>query len=218
MRKGSYLELRSLLDVVSMSLSLDWSREQCTPQPWHNPAFINWHVPACLGLLLLAQEIGWRLYCLACALDLQMGEETADFHYSGNASLSPDRQWLLIDNLAKGFDLYSYPRLSLSKRLLVERQRAYVYDGLFLESGQAICCGSDHGRIYMFSLQQDKFIQTLQHGSSKSMIQVLDVSTPFLKPIYSRCCRLAAQTVNTWSQVGAAIKMQQYIYGRKRLK
>ena len=126
-----------------------------------------------------------------------MGEETTDFHYSGNASLSPDEQWLLVDNLAKGFDLYSYPRLSLSKCLLVERQRAYVHDGLFLESGRAICCGSDHGEIYIFSLQQDKFVQTLQHGSSKSMIQVLDVSTFFLRPIYSCCCRLAGRTANT---------------------
>jgi hypothetical protein len=99
-----------------------------------------------------------------------------NIHHSGNATLSPGEEWLLVDNLAKGFDLYSYPRLSSLKCLSVERKRTHVYDGLFLENGQIICCGSDHGGIYIFSLEQEKFVQILQHGSSKSMVQVLGVS------------------------------------------
>jgi hypothetical protein len=40
-----------------------------------------------------------------------------------------------------------------------------------------IACGSDHGRIYTFSVGTAKCIQKIKHGSSKSLVQVLSVRT-----------------------------------------
>ena len=48
-----------------------------------------------------------------------------------------------------------------------------------------IACGSDHGRIYTFSVGTTKCLQKIRHGSSKSLVQVLTVHTfLFLFPFH----------------------------------
>ena len=47
-----------------------------------------------------------------------------------------------------------------------------------------IACGSDHGRIYTFSVGTAKCIQKIKHGSSKSLVQVLTVCTLFFLCLY----------------------------------
>ncbi|KDR76616.1 hypothetical protein GALMADRAFT_139529 [Galerina marginata CBS 339.88] len=92
----------------------------------------------------------------------------------GNATFSTDQQWLLVDNLAKGFDLYNYPHSSPSDSFPVSRTKAFVQQGVFLENETSVACGSDHGYIHIFSLGTSKPLQTLKHGSAKTMVQVLD--------------------------------------------
>ncbi len=91
--------------------------------------------------------------------------------------ISPNEDWLLVDNLAKGFDLYQYARTSSSKSFVVPRENAYIHTVLFLENGHLIGCRSDHGMMYRFCPQTAKCVQKLRHGSRKSLIQVLDVSS-----------------------------------------
>jgi hypothetical protein len=98
----------------------------------------------------------------------------------GNVCLSADENWLLVDNLTKGFDLYQYPRTSPSDSFSIQREKAIVQEGIFLENETSIACGSDHGDIYVFSLGTSKCLQKLKHGGGKAAIQVLDVS----------CCKL----------------------------
>ena len=90
---------------------------------------------------------------------------------------------LLVDNLAKGFDLYDFPQSSPSDSFAIPRERAFVQEAIFLEDETMIACGSDHGRIYTFSVGTAKCIQKIKHGSSKSLVQVLSVRTQSSFPL-----------------------------------
>ncbi|KAF8805709.1 hypothetical protein BYT27DRAFT_7142257 [Phlegmacium glaucopus] len=92
----------------------------------------------------------------------------------GNICFSVDQKWLLVDNLAKGFDLYDFPHTSPSDSFPVSRTKAFIQQGIFLEDETSIACGSDHGQIHIFSLGTSKSLQKLKQGSAKTMVQVLD--------------------------------------------
>ena len=94
---------------------------------------------------------------------------------SGNVCFNSNRSCLLIDNLAKGFDLYNYPHTSPSESFVIPRKRAIVQQAIFLEDETTIACGSDHGTIYIFSAGTAKCLQKIGHGSRKTLIQVLSV-------------------------------------------
>ena len=108
---------------------------------------------------------------------------TTNIH-SGNICFSPDRKWLLVDNLAKGFDLYDYPRTSPTDSFHVARTKAFVYEGVFLEDETSIACGSDHGYVHIFSRGTSACLQKLQHGSSKTMVQILNVCHDFFMMLF----------------------------------
>jgi len=95
--------------------------------------------------------------------------------FRGNVCLSADENWLLVNNLAKGFDLYQYPCSSPVESFAIPRKKAYVQEGVFLENETSIACGSDHREIYLFSLGTSKCLQKLKHGGRKTAVQVLDV-------------------------------------------
>lgn len=107
---------------------------------------------------------------------MSIGKNIFDVTSSGAASFSIDESLLLVDNLVKGFDLYSYPRTSPSETFTIACEKTYIHDAVFLEKSNSIACGSDHGKLYLYSLDTTKLIQTLKHGSKTSMLQALDVS------------------------------------------
>jgi hypothetical protein len=88
---------------------------------------------------------------------------------------------MLIDNLTKGFDLYTYPHSSPSDSFPIAQDKAFIQQGVFLEDETSVVCGSDHGDIYIYSLGTSKCLQKLRHGSRKTKIQVLNVR-PDLNP------------------------------------
>ena len=91
--------------------------------------------------------------------------------------MSPDEKWLLVDNLAKGFDLYQYPHSSPTDSFATPRVECCVQEAAFLEDESAFASGSDHGKIYIFSLKSSsQCLQMLKQGGKKTMIQVVDVS------------------------------------------
>ena len=104
--------------------------------------------------------------------------------YSGYACFNADRTRLLDDNLTKGFDLYDFPQSSPTDSFANRRERAFVQEAIFLEDETMIACGSDHGRIYTFSVGTAKCIQKIKHGSSKLLVQVLTVCTLFFLCLY----------------------------------
>jgi uncharacterized protein YjiK len=100
---------------------------------------------------------------------------------SGSAALSDDESFLLVDNLVKGFDLYHYPRTSPSETFTIVRDKAYIHEAIFLEDVSSVACGSDHGKLYLYSLETTKLLQALKHGRKTSMVQVIDVG---ISPIH----------------------------------
>ena len=60
----------------------------------------------------------------------------------------------------------------------------YVHDGTFTEGSIAVACGSDHGLVYVFSVKTSECNQRLQHGTRKTKIQALDVSSNLLFKTY----------------------------------
>jgi WD40 repeat protein len=92
---------------------------------------------------------------------------------SGNAAFSLNEDLLLVDNLSDAFDLYHYPHTSPSESFHVPREKAYVHGCTFV--GTLIACGSDHGLVYLYSLDTGNSAGKLWHGSQNSMIQVIEV-------------------------------------------
>ncbi|KJA19401.1 hypothetical protein HYPSUDRAFT_204618 [Hypholoma sublateritium FD-334 SS-4] len=93
----------------------------------------------------------------------------------GNIAMSPDEKWLLVDNLAKGFDLYQYPHSSPSDSFAIPRVDCCVQEAAFLEDESAFAGGSDHGKMYIFSLKNtSQCLQVLKQGGKKTMIQAID--------------------------------------------
>ncbi|KJA14387.1 hypothetical protein HYPSUDRAFT_59398 [Hypholoma sublateritium FD-334 SS-4] len=93
----------------------------------------------------------------------------------GNIAMSPDEKWLLVDNLAKGFDLYQYPHSSPTDSFAIPRADCCVQEAAFLEDESVFASGSDHGKIYLFSLKNtSQCLQKLKQGGKNTMIQVID--------------------------------------------
>ncbi len=95
---------------------------------------------------------------------------------SGNAFLNPGENLLVVDNLIDGFELYRYPHTAPFSSIEIPRKTPFVHGTTFLENGAQIACGSDHGTIYLFSVELGDRLQKLRHGSQRTMIQTLDVS------------------------------------------
>ena len=93
---------------------------------------------------------------------------------SGNAVFSLNDDLLLVDNLVDGFDLYQYPRTSPSESFHIPREKAYVHGCAFV-GGELVACGSDHGLVYLYSLETGLSAGKLMHGSRNAMVQVIEV-------------------------------------------
>lgn len=96
--------------------------------------------------------------------------------HRGSVAISADEKWILVDNLAKGFDLYQFPHSSPSDIFTIPRQTCHIFEAVFLENKTAIACGSDHGVVQIFSLETSQQLQKLKHGGKKSKIQMVNVS------------------------------------------
>jgi hypothetical protein len=125
---------------------------------------------------------------------------------------------LLVDNLIKGFDLYNYPRTSPTETFTIARDKAYIHEGIFLENMDSIACGSDHGKIYLYSMETTKQLQTLKHGPKTSVVQVLDASISSFPNLIASDFRVRhVQLPNAiWLQVVAVTKNLAFVFGRRR--
>lgn len=84
---------------------------------------------------------------------------------SGSVSAPATGNYLLIDNLETGFDLYQPYRTTPSRCFKVVSSEAYVKQGAFGEEETKVVCGSDHGFVYVFGIDGKAPPQKLRHGS-----------------------------------------------------
>jgi len=82
---------------------------------------------------------------------------------------------LLVETLSRGVDLYELPGSSPSCTFSVPSKRRCTKDVGFAEGAAVIVSGSDHGTIYVFSIDGPEPIQTLKQGGVRSLIQAIDV-------------------------------------------
>lgn len=91
--------------------------------------------------------------------------------------MSPSGHSILVDNMTTGFDLYGVNRTVPKQSFLVQNSRRFIKNGIFIENGNAVVCGSDHGRAYIFDVdgRGDRANQVLEHRSSTALIQAIGV-------------------------------------------
>ena len=95
--------------------------------------------------------------------------------FSRNVDVCTSSGSILVDNMSTGFDLYLANRTTPTKTFTVDTRRQFVKGGVFVEMGRAVVCGSDHGKVYVFGIDDGKPWQILRHGSAEQMIQVVEV-------------------------------------------
>jgi hypothetical protein len=94
---------------------------------------------------------------------------------SGHASICSRERLLLVENLSKGFDLYDLPRSSPSYTFAVPTKKRCIKVGVFAEDSSIVACGSDHGKIYIFSTASPVPLQIMRQAGRWTDIQALDV-------------------------------------------
>lgn len=82
---------------------------------------------------------------------------------------------LLVDNMRDGFDLYTPGRTVPVRSFRFDSTRKYVKGGVFGEGGKIVICGSDHGKVYVFGVNDEEPNQELTHGNQRQMIQTVQV-------------------------------------------
>jgi hypothetical protein len=82
-----------------------------------------------------------------------------------------------VENLSKGFDLYDLPRSSPSYTFQTPTNKRCVKDGVFAEETTVAVCGSDHGRIYVFSTASPDPVQIIKQANRKVEIQAIAVKS-----------------------------------------
>jgi WD40 repeat protein len=120
------------------------------------------------------RKLGQRRWHQACTWYSSAHDLSYHILLSGNAVFSLNDDLLLVDNLVDGFDLYQYPRTSPSESFHIPREKAYVHGCAFV-GGELVACGSDHGLVYLYSVDTGQSVGKLWHGSRNAMIQVIEV-------------------------------------------
>ncbi|KAF8505255.1 hypothetical protein BU17DRAFT_71477 [Hysterangium stoloniferum] len=93
----------------------------------------------------------------------------------GNVDICASSGNVLINNMGNGFDLYPANHTTLMRTFKVHTQKKFVKAGVFAERGKAVVCRSDHGKAYVFGIDNRKPQQIPRHGGAEQMIQVVGV-------------------------------------------
>src|ERR1700678_2630954 len=102
-------------------------------------------------------------------------------NYSGHVSICSREKLLLVRNLSKGFDLYDLPRSSPSYTFVVPTNKRCIKAGVLAEDSSIVVCGSDHRKVYIFSMASPVPLQIKRQASRWTGIQALDVGCTIIK-------------------------------------
>ena len=82
---------------------------------------------------------------------------------------------LLVDNLSKGFNLYELPCSLPSYTFQTPTKKRCIKNRVFAEEATVVICGSDHGKIYVFSTASPDPVQVIKQAKEKVEIQNIAV-------------------------------------------
>lgn len=77
--------------------------------------------------------------------------------------------------MTDGFDVYAMPRTTPIRHFGVPMNRKYVKKAVYAEKGMTVVGGSDHGKVYVFEIENTGAKQILIHGKKDVMIQSVEV-------------------------------------------
>src|ERR1700678_2011023 len=98
-----------------------------------------------------------------------------DEFLSGNAAICSRGKSLLVENLSKGFDLYDLPLSLPSYTFQTPTRKRCIKDGVFVEESTVVACGSDHGKIYIFSMASSDLVQVIKQANNRVEVQAVAV-------------------------------------------
>lgn len=85
---------------------------------------------------------------------------------SGTVAVDEDKGHLLIDNACDGLDLFSLPDHKWLKHFAIGFRVARLpLQVAFAEQGNVAVCGSDHGVVRLFNVDDGTEMRRLYHGS-----------------------------------------------------
>ncbi|KAF8817372.1 WD40 repeat-like protein, partial [Phlegmacium glaucopus] len=126
-------------------------------------------------ILIFVLEAGEMICC-----DVESGKEDWQKLLKsgiGHASICSREKLLLVDNLSKGFDLYDLPQSSPSYTFAIPTKKRCIKVGVFAEDSSIVACGSDHGKIYIFSTALPIPLQIIRQAGHLTAIQALNTVT-----------------------------------------
>lgn len=84
---------------------------------------------------------------------------------------------MVIDNMISGYDVYLHGNYNVKKVYPVPMTKSerYVKGVRFAESGTIFVGGSDHGCAYLYEVASGQVRQTLKHGGSHELLQIITV-------------------------------------------
>jgi len=174
---GSLRDLLNLLERETVWSYSAFNPGQCvypllclTSTAWHSLQDIDWCKQWSGGLV---KDAGFKRVMSYYSITNLLGW-SCHFFLSGNAAFDLNDDWMLVDNLVDGFDLYQYPRTSPSESFHIPREKSYVFGCTFV-GGKLVACGSDHGLVYLYSVDTGRVAGKLRHGSRSAMVQVIEV-------------------------------------------
>src|SRR5271168_723121 len=102
-------------------------------------------------------------------------KKCTDEFLSGNAMICSRGKSLLVKNLSKSFNLYDLPRSLPSYMFQTPTRKRCIEDGVFAEESTVVACGSDHGKIYVFSTASPDPVQVIKQANNRVEVQAVAV-------------------------------------------
>lgn len=99
---------------------------------------------------------------------------------SGNAAVDIERNICVVDNVARGFDIYALDTGSFIRTLEVGLlTKTYGKGVVFANRSQAVIAGSDHGQVYIFDRKAGTVLMKLKRSKSGG-VETVTVSNSYL--------------------------------------
>ncbi|PBK60789.1 WD40 repeat-like protein [Armillaria solidipes] len=111
----------------------------------------------------------------------------------GNCTSNITGNMIILQNMAKGFDLYKLPELIKTCSIETKTRLGLVKDVRFAENGSIAVGGSDSRKVYVIDLKLGAVVQELPHGKDHEVIQAVDTFS-------SSDCYLIASASGTGSR------------------
>ncbi|PBK84290.1 hypothetical protein ARMGADRAFT_1037223 [Armillaria gallica] len=92
----------------------------------------------------------------------------------GNCTSNMAGNLIILQNIAKGFDLYKLPELIKTCSIETKTCLGLVKDVQFVENGSIAVGGSDSGKVYVIDLKLGKVVQEFPHSKDHEAIQAVD--------------------------------------------